>query len=931
MSTTATALLERDEELATIGRLLDATASGAGGTMVVEGEAGVGKTSLLAAAADMAAQREMLVLRARGGEYERDFPYGVVRQLFEPQLGDAAVRAEVLTGSASLARPVFEPGGDAVEAGAIEHGLYWLAADLAAATPLLLLVDDAQWADGASLRALSYVGRRLEDLPAGLLLTVRTGEPGSRDELLDELRREAGDRLVEPTPLSLGAAAALVAGETGIESTPRFAEACRDVTAGNPFLLAELARVLSASELDWSEESVDCLSQVAAAGVSSSIRTRLSRLGESSVEVARAVAVLEPNAEPRLIAPLVGLAAPDVTGASERLISARLLADARSLAFVHPLIRDAVLTDIAEPRRAMLHGHAARLLRTADFEADTVAAHLLLAPPGADEWAVAELRAAATAALGRGAASTAVRYLRRALREPPAQAERLAVSRELGVALLRANDPEGIEVLRTVRAATADTALRGEIANELASSLGMRSGNEEAARLIEDSLVELPDRGTELGLALRGWLLSQAAWGLERVPDLAVSGPQPDPGSLAGRFVLWGSAGLGSIGLGSIDTARKTAEMTISKPDVLMDDALAGLPPMGALVALLLADRGDLTLGLFDIGIEGSRRRGVLPGVGGNHGLRSLAHLCEGDLSEAQADAEIAVDILRRFGLVSPLALWSGVAVRVLVHRGELDAAGRLLEELWGGQERVAGVPGAVLLCSRGELRNALGRHAEARHDFLAAAERISWLPYPNPEVFPCLTGLARCESLFGNDDEARQIAVDAVARARRAGGERGIGIALQAQGNATGGADGIELLGQAVDTLAGTGARLQHAEALFERGAALRRANFRKEAREPLREALELAHRCGARPLEERARTELAATGARPRKAVFTGVESLTPSELRVARMASEGMTNREIAQALTVTAKTVETHLRHVFQKLEIERRTELGGVLG
>jgi DNA-binding CsgD family transcriptional regulator len=930
MSATATALLERDEELATIERLLDATEAGSGGVVVIEGEAGAGKTSLLGAAAEMAARREMLVLRARGGEYERDFPYGVLRQLFESVLRDPARRDELLSGSAALARPVFEPGGDAVEAGAIEHGLYWLAADLAAATPLSLVVDDAQWADGASLRALSYIGRRLGDLSIGLFLTVRTGEPGSHDELLDELRHEAGNP-IEPSPLSPGAAVALVSGETGIDSTPRFAEACREVTAGNPFLLAELARAMNASELDWSEESVECLAEVAAAGVSSSIRVRLGRLGEHSIGVARAVAVLEPNAEPRLIAALAGLSPAEVAESSERLIEARLLTDSPALAFVHPLIRDAVLTDVPESRRAVLHGRVARLLDADGFEADTVAAHLLLATPDADGWVVAELRAAAEAALGRGAADAAVRYLRRALREPPEKADRLAVSRELGVALLRASDPEGIEVLRTVRAATADSALRGEIANELASSLGLRNGNEEAARLIEDSLAELPDRETELGLALRGWLLLQVSWGLERVPDLAVSGDTPDPGSLSGRFVLWGMAGLDALGLGSIETARRTAEATISNRDVLMGDALAGLPPLGALVALLFADRGHTVLDLFDLGIEASRQRGVLPGVGGNHGMRSFAHLCEGDLSEAQADAEIAVDILARFGLVGPLALWSGVAVRVLIQRGELDAAGRLLGGLWDGRERVAGSPGAVLLCSRGEIRIASGRHAEARHDFLAAAERISWLPYPNPEAYPCLTGLARCEALLGNDDEARRIAADALDRARQAGGARGIGISLRALGTATGGKEGIELLSEAVDTLAGTRARLQYAEALFEHGAALRRANFRKDAREPLREALELAHRCGARPLEERARVELAAAGARPRKAVFTGVESLTPSELRVARMAAEGMTNREIAQSLTVTAKTVETHLRHVYQKLDIAKRTELSGALG
>jgi DNA-binding CsgD family transcriptional regulator len=931
MSATATGLLERESELATIERLLNATEGGSGGVIVIEGEAGAGKTSLLGAAAEMAAGREMLVLRARGGEYERDFPYGVVRQLFEPVLRDQARRAELLSGSAALAGPVFEPGAEAAEGGAIEHGLYWLTADLAATAPLLLVVDDAQWADLASLQALSYIGRRLDGSPAAMAVGVRSGEPGVPEQLLDELRREAPERLIEPSPLSTQAAAALVASEIGAESTELFAQTCRDATAGNPFLLAELARALKEAELDHSEESVECLTRAVAAGVSHSIRSRLDRLGKNSVDVARAVSVLEPNAQPRLIAGLAELAPADVTEASERLIDARLLSDALAPSYVHPLIRDAVLTDISEPRRAALHARAARLLREDGAEVDTVAAQLLLAQPGADPWAVSELRAAAVAALGRGAADAAVRYLRRALREPPSREDRLAVSRELGVALLRTNDPEGIEVLRTVRAATGDSASRAEIANELASSLGLRNGNEEAATLLEESLADAPDPDGQLGLLLRGWLLLQAIWGLERVPKAALPKDEPSPDSLPGRVVLQGVASLYALGLGPMERALQTAEPLIARPETLVEDSLAGMPPQGSLVALVLGDRGDLATGLFDLAIDGSRRRGVFPGVGGGHGARSFAHLADGELREAQADAEIAIDVLRRYGLVAPLALWSGVALWVLIRRGELEAAKRHLDDLWGGQERVPGCPGAVLLCARGELRIASGRYAEARLDFLAAGERIGWLPYPNPEAFPWRIGLARCEAALGNDEESRALAVEAVELARRAGGVRGIGISLCAQGAVIGGAEGIDLLSEAVEILANTRAQVQHAEALVEHGAALRRANFRREAREPLREALEIAHRCGAVPLEERARTELAATGARPRKAVFTGVESLTPSELRVARLAVEGMTNREIAQSLTVTAKTVETHLRHVYQKLDIARRTELAAALG
>lgn len=929
-SETATSLLEREAELATIEQLLDAAEISSGGVIVIEGEAGAGKTSLLGAAAEMAARREMLVLRARGGEYERDFPYGVVRQLFEPVLRDRARSAELLSGSAALAGPVFEPGAEAAEGGAIEHGLYWLTADLAATAPLLLLVDDAQWADLASLQALSYIGRRLDGSPAAMAVGVRSGEPGVHEELLDELRREAPERLIEPSPLSTRAAAALVASEIGAESTELLAEACREATAGNPFLLAELARALKAAELDQGEASVECLTKAAAAGVSQSIQTRLARLGEAAVSVARAVAVLEPNGVPRLVAQLAGLSPADVAEAGERLIAARLLGDTSPLAFVHPLVRDAVLTEISGPRRAALHAGAARLLHEGGFELDAVAAQLLLAAPSADEWAVSVLRAASAAAFGRGAADAAIRYLRRALREPPARETRLAVSRELGVALLRASDPEGIEVLRTVRAATGGALERAEIANELASSLGLRNGNEEAARLLEESLMDVSDSDGEIGLLLRGWLLLQSIWGLERVSEVALAETDPSPRSLPGRVVLQGVASLHALGLGPIEPALRNAAALVRRPQALAEDAMAGMPPHGALLSLVLADRGDLASGLFDLGIDASRQRGVLSGVGGGHLVRALGHQLEGDLREAQVDAQIAIDLQRPFALVAPLALGFACAARVLLARGELAVAERTLDELWAEHERIAGIPGAACLCARGELRIACGRHAEARHDFLAAAERIAWLPLANPEILPWRIGLARCEAALANDDEAQRIAADAVALAREAGGTRGIGISLRELGVVTGGPEGIDLLSEATEILGDTRARLQHAEALVEHGAALRRANFRKDAREPLREALEIAHRCGAGPLEERARTELAATGARPRKAVFTGVESLTPSELRVARLAAEGMTNREIAQSLTVTAKTVETHLRHAYQKLDVAKRTELGGVL-
>jgi DNA-binding CsgD family transcriptional regulator len=198
------------------------------------------------------------------------------------------------------------------------------------------------------------------------------------------------------------------------------------------------------------------------------------------------------------------------------------------------------------------------------------------------------------------------------------------------------------------------------------------------------------------------------------------------------------------------------------------------------------------------------------------------------------------------------------------------------------------------------------------------------------PGYLPWRSEAALANLALGDHESAERLAEEELELARAFGAPRALGVASRAAGLVAGGDRGEILLREAVDAFARGEARLDRAQALADLGAMLRRRNRRTEARELLREALDVAHRAGAGPIADQAETELRATGARPRRAVLTGLDSLTASERRIAEYAGQGLTNREIAQTLFVTARTVEGHLTSIFRKLQLDSRSELGAVL-
>ena len=258
-------LLERESELAELELARGRALEGEGRFVVIEGAAGIGKTSLLRAVRDAAGASAMTVLSARGTELEQTLPYGVVRQLFERAVmrSSAEEREEALAGAAAHAAPVLEGGGTArpaVSDGdstfAVLHGLYWLAANLADRRPLVLAVDDLHWADTASLGWLAYLSHRIEGLPLLAAATVRPLR-GEAPPALADLLADPATLTIRPSPLTRDAAAVLIAERIPLESFERVTEAAHGATAGNPLLLRELAGALAAAN-----ESADFVAEV---------------------------------------------------------------------------------------------------------------------------------------------------------------------------------------------------------------------------------------------------------------------------------------------------------------------------------------------------------------------------------------------------------------------------------------------------------------------------------------------------------------------------------------------------------------------------------------------------------------------------------------------------------------------------------------------
>ena len=936
MTAAAPAPLERELELDALDGFIEAAAAGAGRLLVIEGPAGIGKTLLIRELRRRAQMRGLRVLTARGGELERDFSFGMLRQLLEPAIADGHPHRDLFGGAARLAEPVFAAApeasaGDAPHA--VLHGLYWLVVNLAQPTPVVLAVDDVQWSDRPSLRFLIHLARRLEGLPVGLVVTSRTGDPATQDELQRALRAEAEPPILHPQAFSQGATAELITNGLGGDAAPALCAACHEASGGNPFLLTELLGELRAARAHGRQLDPDRIRTLGPERVASALLMRVGQVDRDAPALARAVAVLGAQAELDHAAEVGGIEPARARELVAALRDAMVLERDEPLRFVHPIVRSAIYEDIPTSMRSALHRRAGEVLAAQRAEPESVAVHLLATDVADERTAVPTLRAAARAAAARGAPETASSYLRRALREPLTDADRAGVLLELGATERALGLSDAQTHLREAVELATDPRSRAEAANALGWAVGpVPDAQRELIPLFERTADAVREDDRELALRLEARRLEALSLSPGNSPRFEdeVARFSDLPGETQAECMLLSFCARTALleGGSASDVAelagRAAAHLDLTEPgahSIWLASTIFWLP----------TDRG-LQLGFerrLDNAIALAARRGLANAFAWASNMRAVVRNVAGDLLGAEADARAALD---SGGLAGPFPhVPVTPLVESLAEQGKTAEAEAVLRDrgLAGEIPRIR--PFTVLLIARARMHAVAGDLAAAWVDLDEALRRLEQAGSRGVAGLDARLEAALVRRALGDAEGARRLSDHALQLARAWGVERAVGGAMRVAGLLRGGADGLPLLQEAVDLLARSPARLWHAQALVDLGSALRRAGRRSAARDALAEGMDIAHRCGATPLVERAHQELTLAGARPRRIAQTGADALTPSERRVADLAAGGMTNKEIAQALFVTLRTVEMHLSTAYRKLAIDSRTRLSQALG
>lgn len=901
-------LLERADELALLDAALHDAASGITRTVVVRGEPGIGKSSLLAAAAVRAAALGFGARRATFTVVSKRTANGLLWEWFGEE-AHSDERAPIFDGPAELVRGVLR-GERTAEPVALAYAAQWAVSDLDEDRPALLVVDDLQWADVASRRLLTTLAARLQTDRILLLMATRPDPELDADPAFAAMLAGARTSLLEPRPLTLAAIGELSA-ERGIDAV-RVLEA----SGGVPFYVREL---------------IDHGLEVSPARVREGLRERLAALSPDARSVVETAVVVAEGIAPGVIADAAGVSSARLLDLLPQLDAAGLV-ERRGDRVVptHPIVVEGVLASLSADRLAHLHARVADALRTAGAPLPAIAAHEAATTPSGDARRAASLAEAARLALDAGTPAIAARLFERARAEGALTST--AASQwafDEGRARVMAGESEaGLALIRAAAREVHDPRLRAERFLELGdaaymtSDFGAAGEGYAAARAAIASAADVSD--AERRLVLAKIATNELAFSSEpmgalmaEIAQLEAQPPEFDTDADRAIFAVVALAlGLAGLPGGEVHAHRARGVFPEGGSDDPISYVLSG--------ALNIHGMFDDAEQWLSAAIADARESGSVQGYGTASYARGALRIPYGRLRSGLADLEAARGA-SELGWRTYFPAMQYFLVKGYLRAGEVDAAGEVAA-LDGGPQ-----PPLFVGVARGaRLLHLVAAGATDEAIAFAESQVVS-----EPSALPMLgedwrLPLAEAHAARGDLERARELLREAVAVAPPSLYRHGRARLLIASARLDEQPESAEQLYRRALELVDSRfhewaeAQLGLAEVSLEKGQ-------REQARRHAREAFHYAVREGARPLALQARsiaTRVTAPGEILPPDERVGL--LSPSEHRIAEAAARGERNREIARAQFVTIKTVEFHLGNIYRKLGIRSRAELAAIL-
>lgn len=920
-------LLERDGEIDLVAGAIRSAHQGDGALLVISGPLGGGKSTLLRALPALAGE-DTRVLTASASALERDYAFGVVRQLLEATLHSACdeQRRQWLSGAAGLADMVFADdsfdaeGGAVAVSQAVSLGLQAFAERLSAERPLLILVDDLQWVDEPSLRWLAHLANRVDRLRVLVVATVREGDLASTTPPVRAVTRAAA-HVLRPRPFSLAATGALIAQRCGEPGDDEFVRACHETTDGNPLFLGSILLTLSLDGTPPRAEHAERARSLRPAQLRSRVIDCLRGQPEPLQAFAKAVATFNGQADVEIIGRLAGLDGVACAEAIRVLRQLGLLTRSRQPRFSHAVVRDGVEESMTAEERERLHVQAVHLLHGSGYTAEQVAAQLLAISSPQGRWATEVLRAAAGTALRRGAPEIAARYLRRALLDSSPDGEDRArllvdlatVERQFDMRTSIRHITHALPLLSSAR----DRA--GAVVRLAPAMLGDASPViRTLIRQVFDDLGDVdelpgPDRELKLRLEARVRHLdftdpAELADALRRLDGLGAEPPVDTPAERELLAMLLFAATLTTRVPAAV--VAGVAERILEREPASPSHVHTALPML--VNTLAAAESTERLEPWLEMCHDHASRQGAVIEQALIRTEQAIVALYTGRLAAARRAARDALELGAldwNTGNTSTAIALASVATATR----DVNMARAVLA---GCRDETDACLASVPPLLRGGIAMATGDFRAALEHLQECGRQMVRSGWHNPVLGPWRSLTADLHRRLGDLDAAREVAEEDCRRAAGWGAPSALGRAKRVLGDVIEGDAGILVLRESVEVLAGSANRLELARSLLRLGTRLRDKGD-PEGVEHLRRCQRLALELDDRRLAERAGTDV--NGG-------NGHLTLTRTELRVARLAVEGHSNHDIAQFLGVTRRAVEKHLTNSFRKLGVSRRTEL-----